>query len=133
MLAAIGASMQRALGSADPAASTNVAARIGGEEFAVVFAEPLGRASEAGRAEALALAEELRKAIATTFVDDAGVTVSVGVASQPQDGVSSQELISAADEALLRAIAEGGNRVAVTEREDDEGARPLGSPATGGV
>jgi diguanylate cyclase (GGDEF)-like protein len=123
------------LGPADArAGSTNVAARIGGEEFAVILSEAVGSGAEPSRQEAIALAERLRAAVCTTTVDDAGVTASIGVASLPDDGVSSQELISAADEALLSAVEAGGNKVGVVVGIDgDEPSARFGAAAPGGA
>jgi diguanylate cyclase (GGDEF)-like protein len=141
LLAKIGAVVAESLGSPDArVASTNVAARIGGEEFAVVLTEAVGTGAEPSREDALALAEQLRQAICRTTVDDAGVTASIGVASLPEDGISSQELTAAADEALLVAVAAGGNKVGTPEapgsdsdRDQDGPSTRMGAPAPGGA
>ncbi len=89
---------------------TNVAARFGGEEFAVIFTEH----STKGRPsidDAVLLAESIRRAVAEIRVADAGVTVSIGVAGFPADAATSEQLLDAADEALLAATVAGGNVV----------------------
>jgi diguanylate cyclase (GGDEF)-like protein len=93
--------------------TTNVAARLGGEEFAILLAEiaPAGAAPSSEDAEHLA--NQMAKALSELRVDGAGVSVSVGVASMPQDGVSCSELLDAADGALAAAIEAGGNQVVV--------------------
>lgn len=139
LLAKVGTVVADSLGSADArAASTNVAARVGGEEFAIILSEAVGTGSEPRRQDALALAEELRLAICGTTVNDAGVTASIGVASLPQDGISSQELTAAADEALLSAVEAGGNRVGVPthtggDTDGDEQSPRIGAAAPRGV
>ena len=136
LLEQIGSVVADSLGSPDArAASTNVAARIGGEEFAIILTEATGTGAEPRRQDALALAEQLRLAIAVTTVSDAGVTASIGVASLPEDGISSQELTSAADEALLAAMEAGGNAVGTATQtgSDDEPPHVIGAAAPGGA
>lgn len=87
-------------------------ARIGGEEFALVYAEQ-------SLADATAAAERLRKAIAASPFELGGapvaVTVSIGLA-QWQRGMSSlSDLMRVADEQLYRAKKEGRNRVCRVE------------------
>ena len=60
------------------------------------------------------MAEEIRRRVeARTFERDgvAATTVSIGVASYPEDGNTHQELTHAADAALYRAKRAGGNTV----------------------
>jgi diguanylate cyclase (GGDEF)-like protein len=139
LLAKVGVVVADSLGSVDArAASTNVAARIGGEEFAIVLTEAVGTGSEPSRQDALALAEQLRATICSTTVNDAGATASIGVASLPDDGSSSQELTAAADEGLLAAVEAGGNRVGTPARvsSDSDGDEPstrIGAAAPGGA
>lgn len=80
--------------------------RFGGEEF-VVIADGLAGA------EALALAERIRHAIATAAAaDPAGpLTASIGVASTPGDGVSYDALFMSAARRLEQAKALGRNQV----------------------
>ncbi|MBK6316014.1 MAG: GGDEF domain-containing protein [Blastocatellia bacterium] len=81
------------------------AARIGGEEFAVLVVE--GRADTAG-AVARSLLESLRK----RDVPRVGhITASLGVALFPEDADTRDELFRLADEAMYRAKNEGRNRV----------------------
>jgi diguanylate cyclase (GGDEF)-like protein len=86
-------------------------ARLGGEEFALLVA----RADKAG---ATAAAERVRRDIgARPFVLDDGVrldlTVSLGVATYPDDGGDAATLLARADEALYRAKHGGRDRVCV--------------------
>jgi diguanylate cyclase (GGDEF)-like protein len=63
------------------------------------------------------VAEEIRRHVQTqTFERDdvsATTTISIGVASYPEDGSTRQELTHAADAALYRAKRAGGNTVSV--------------------
>jgi diguanylate cyclase (GGDEF)-like protein len=86
-----------------------VAARYGGEEFALCIPEDAPGEHTHG----LRLAEWLSTAVGDLRIDDRSVTVSVGVASYPVHGRSVAELLAAADTALSRAFADGGNRAAL--------------------
>ena len=87
--------------------------RFGGEEFTVV----LPMTSKDG---ALFAAERIRKSIESTHVrafdETLSVTVSIGVASFPQDAQANQELIDKADWALYRSKRTGKNKVSVYAR-----------------
>jgi diguanylate cyclase (GGDEF)-like protein len=84
----------------------DVVCRYGGEEFAVVLPATHG-------ASAAAVAEKLRRAIANTaFVGiPYSVTVSVGVAEFPANGITRDDIVGAADGALYEAKGAGRNRV----------------------
>ncbi len=94
--------------------TTNLAARYGGEEFVILLAEDQETKGPPEHDDALRLADCLRRAIGEQEVDGAGVTVSVGIASMPTDGATSDELLDAADEALAAAVVAGGDRVSIT-------------------
>ena len=85
-------------------------ARFGGEEFAVIVAG-------AGEAGAVNMAERIRQGIekGQVIFDGArlAVTVSIGVAVWPRDGLSGPELVVAADRALYAAKQGGRNRVVI--------------------
>jgi diguanylate cyclase (GGDEF)-like protein len=82
----------------------DTAARYGGEEFAVI----LPQADTAG---ALVAAERLRSRIETTNFPHVGrLTVSLGIATFPQQASSRDSLVSAADQALYEAKRLGRNR-----------------------
>ena len=88
----------------------DVAARYGGDEFAVLL--PGGRAAHVH-----ALAEEIREAVEALNLPHPGhpldhVTVSVGVTSVVPADTSGDTLVDAADRALYRAKAGGRNAVA---------------------
>jgi diguanylate cyclase (GGDEF)-like protein len=72
------------------------------------------------REDGAALAETTRATISSAALSHAGkllgtVTVSLGVASSPEEG-SVETLLSRADAALLQAKAEGRNRVVLNLR-----------------
>lgn len=88
--------------------AVDVCARYGGEEFAVVL-------READMPPAAALAERIRSTIyAYPFKHDgirSQLSVSIGIASFPQDATSAEDLIKKADEALYAAKRTGRNKV----------------------
>lgn len=88
--------------------SDDVAARIGGEEFAVLLLET-------NAAAATAFADRLRAAIGTTEFAPGGIarriTVSVGVAELVPPAFDRSSLMAAADAALYRAKDAGRDRV----------------------
>jgi diguanylate cyclase (GGDEF)-like protein len=93
--------------------------RFGGEEFVVVL-------PEATDVEALIVAERLRSRVNDLRVsamvdgvdsfDDQDMSVSIGVASSPTDGVELADLLMAADGALYAAKASGRNCVVLADR-----------------
>ncbi|MFU8890922.1 MAG: GGDEF domain-containing protein [Anaerosomatales bacterium] len=88
----------------------NVLSRFGGEEFAVLLVEGTA-GGPPGPGDALAVGEALRSAVEDLRLEDASVTVSIGVATYPENGPTLDTLLSATDEALHAALTGGGNRV----------------------
>ena len=90
--------------------SEDLAARMGGEEFAILL-------PNTGLRGAIAVAEAIRKTVAAQRLAHLGglphsVTVSCGVhALVPVDGMAPQALVDAADRALYLAKSSGRNRV----------------------
>ena len=78
---------------------SDLVARYGGEEFIILFPEtPLDPV--------LNKLEELRKRIEVS-----GVTISIGVASMPDDGTEIRTVIDTADRRLYEAKRSGRNRL----------------------
>ena len=104
--------------------SSNIVARISGEEFALLLSEDTsdGHLSEGGLSveEVMNFAQHLCAVIAATDYGGISITASIGLASLPLDTLDPAELSDRADEALSRAIAEGGNRVSVPSVRDLE-------------
>jgi two-component system, cell cycle response regulator len=83
----------------------DVAARIGGEEFAVILVET-------GQVEGVEVAERLRLAIQSLELQQGGqMTASFGVAECPASAQTASEIVRAADVALYRAKGNGRNQV----------------------
>jgi diguanylate cyclase (GGDEF)-like protein len=83
--------------------------RLGGDEFALVL-------TERGRPDASVVANAVVARIAALEADETGrITVSAGLASFPEDGATSGELVDCADARLYRAKTQGGNHVAGRE------------------
>jgi diguanylate cyclase (GGDEF)-like protein len=94
----------------------DAACRLGGEEFGVVLPET---AREGGYAVAERIRRRVEQAFEGRHVDghDIRMTVSVGLATFPEDGLHAEELVARADEALYGAKHGGRNRVCVHFRE----------------
>ncbi|HXL73589.1 MAG TPA: sensor domain-containing diguanylate cyclase [bacterium] len=90
------------------AEATHLAARYGGEEMVLI-------APEMTKHKAVELAERIRSNIEThVFVvgqETTGLTVSIGVATFPEDASTGTELISRADQALYAGKNGGRNKV----------------------
>src|SRR4051794_26447553 len=83
------------------------AARIGGEEFAVILPDSDHHA-------AYILAERMRREVRETFMyEPYELTISLGVATFPAHGTSVEALVAQADEALYAAKALGRDRTMV--------------------
>ena len=101
--------------------ASDIACRIGGEEFAVIM-------PSCDAAAALGLAARLTERISEIDVDPVhSVTISIGVAQGPQHAASARELIGCAEAAMMTAKARGKNQVVLydedaTERPDAEAA-----------
>lgn len=85
-------------------------ARYGGEEFVVLL-------PRTDLDEARLLAERLRSQVATVDIGhpELSVTTSIGVACYPTSATDSDGVLAAADAALLRAKAQGRDRVCLYE------------------
>ena len=87
---------------------THLVARYGGEEMVLI-------APETTKEQGIELAEKIRKAVESNpFAvgrETTNVTVSIGVATYPQDAQISLDLISKSDKALYEAKNRGRNRI----------------------
>jgi diguanylate cyclase (GGDEF)-like protein len=86
------------------------ATRFGGDEYQTIL-------PDLSREEAVEVAEKIRHRIEAHAFEREGVvartTISIGVASYPDDGTTRQELTHAADAALYRSKRAGGNAVSM--------------------
>ncbi len=106
-----------------PSYEVDIACRYGGEEFTVILPETASR-------QGTIAADRIRVAVETAGTaweagqgrrdvaaggGEAGVTVSVGVASYPEHGGDAEQVIRAADRAMYAAKQTGKNRVTRAE------------------
>jgi len=89
----------------EAARKIDIIARYGGEEFTIIL-------PNTKKKEALVVAERLRKSVEENE-HMKNITVSIGVASFPEDGEEKEILISKADRALYKAKSTGKNKVCV--------------------
>ncbi|HEX8074595.1 MAG TPA: diguanylate cyclase [Thermoleophilaceae bacterium] len=89
----------------------DTAARIGGEEFAII-------APDSDHHAAYILAERMRREVRETFSQQPyPLTISLGVATFPRHGASAESLIAGADQALYAAKKLGRDRTVVYNPE----------------
>jgi diguanylate cyclase (GGDEF)-like protein len=88
------------------------AARVGGEEFAVL-------APDCDEHGAYMLAERIRAAVHEAFADgnEAALTISFGIATHPLHGQTADALLRTADQALYAAKRLGRNRSVISSAE----------------
>lgn len=97
----------------------DVAARIGGEEYALIL-------PDTPTAAALRLAERLRQAVAQRGDEAIAYTASFGVAAVQDTGTVAEDLLKAADDALYAAKAAGRNCVRFAAEPDREPTALIG-------
>lgn len=88
--------------------------RYGGEEF--ICSLP-----KTNKGEALLVAERIRESIIASFTDhekntDRYVTASFGVSTYPEDGMSMDQVVNRADDAMYRIKKNGRNGIGVARR-----------------
>jgi diguanylate cyclase (GGDEF)-like protein len=108
----------------DSLRTSDIVARHGGEEFGILL-------TDTPVADALALVERLRKKVESLVVEHEEkairMTMSFGLAFfQPESGLSQDELVKLADQALYEAKRRGRNRICVNS-DSRESIRPLES------
>ena len=104
----------------DCVGSADLAARYGGEEYMAYVIDSRERGFE--------MAESIRKTVeghpfpASTndLTQTMHITISLGVATFPDDGQAALEIVQKADQALFRAKLSGRNRTCVFDREVDK-------------
>ena len=118
----------------------DVVGRIGGDEFAVVFWEDPKRKTASGKTERrsvkahhprepIFIAERFRNELKNAELHLLGpkgkgvLTISGGLASFPQDGMTIEELFRQADNALLNAKKRGKNRIYLVGKPNNDIAK----------
>ena len=103
-------------------------ARYGGDEFAAIL-------PDASKAEAMSIAERLVRLVERVELEQYGTrhheafTVSIGLATYPNDALDKIDLVTKADQALYDAKALGGNRVVAAAPEGGPGDNAGGTDA----
>lgn len=99
---------------------SDLACRIGGEEFAVILPS-----CDAG--DALGLASRLATRVRAFDFNPVGdITLSVGIAQGPEHAMNPRELVACADAAMMTAKSRGKNRIVLFD--DDTALRQSGPP-----
>lgn len=119
---------------ADGRRAADIVARYGGEEFAIILIDTPADAAERVAQQIRQRAEEAlaqQVGLGAHAESREGTTISVGVATSPDHGENSIDLLKAADKALYQAKRDGRNRVRLavarstaTERNDDKEETP---------
>ncbi|HLG14495.1 MAG TPA: GGDEF domain-containing protein [Blastocatellia bacterium] len=108
----------------DSIGNADLAARYGGEEYLAYVLGPRERGME--------VAENIRRAVeahefpasTSDLSETMRITISLGIASYPDDASTALDLIQKADHALYRAKLTGRNRTCVYDPESDKHESP---------
>ena len=99
----------------DELRASDVMARFGGDEFVILLPETNRRGAQE-------VAERIRRSIESSRFSaregDINITVSLGIASYPEDGGNLEIILDKADKAMYRAKQRGRNRVVVYAIEE---------------
>lgn len=103
------------------ARETDVVARFGGDEFALIL-------PDTGREGAVSVATRIRERISgarflTADALDVRLTASIGVATLPDTAASAEDLLKAADMAMYQVKAIGKNGIHIATSREEEGRR----------
>lgn len=94
----------------------DIIARYGGEEFAIIFPNVDGERS-------FKAIETIRRAVENKFYSSEHIneflTVSIGVANYPRDGVTPEEILDCADKAMYGAKQNGRNQCMVFSKAEE--------------
>ncbi len=93
---------------------TDIPCRYGGDEFALIL-------PETDRESSLKVAKKIMNKLKNTYFGDdmpLKLSISIGIASYPEDGSTPEELFNASDHALYHAKREGGNRIKLGKRTE---------------
>jgi diguanylate cyclase (GGDEF)-like protein len=82
----------------------DIGSRYGGEEFAIIL-------PQTGADETVSLAERVRQHVEEEYAHDLKMTISLGVATCPEDAQTVQDLVRQADKALSQSKTKGKNQV----------------------
>ncbi len=93
--------------------STDVTARIGGEEFAIILPETQVEGAQI-------VAEKIQEVIRTSSDFEHPITVSIGISALSGADIQAETLVKEADLALYEAKQTGRNRICVFERSISE-------------
>jgi diguanylate cyclase (GGDEF)-like protein len=102
LLKAIADAITLTVSEAGDVTASNLVARIGGEEFAILLAEDDRLAGPPKVEDARRLAERVRAAVEAVEIGGAGVTVSLGFSTMLIDGDTPEELLDAAGGTFVR-------------------------------
>ena len=105
--------------------TADVAARYGGDEFAVILVGT-------GANIALEVAERIRESVSQVRLEEDGarVSVSIGVATLPQDGETKEQLVERADWAMYLAKHRGRDQVVRFRAGAGTKAAPAAAPGS---
>src|SRR5947207_3159102 len=105
----------------DSTRKADCCARYGGEEFVIVL-------PDTAAADALDTAEHIRARVAAKKFSGRKMTLSIGVATFPEDADDAEAIIAVADEALYQAKREGRDRTVGAHRLKNTGELQHSSP-----